>query len=289
MSGFRAWRRRLSLGLPTILGLARKGFFIPYRYAATLPAAGALPAYAPFEKTFNQSEKYFAQWLAVIEEYADDLESIGAEPPPSPRWTQDWFPRLDAAAAYAVLRKTAPARVVEIGCGHSTRFFARAIADGGLDTGITAIDPAPRADLAGLPAVTLLKSTLHDAGDAPFEAFSPGDILAIDSSHILMPGSDVDVLLNRILPALPDGVLVHVHDIFLPDDYPANWAWRGYNEQQGIAPLVSGGGWRVEFASHYVATRMKDRVAETVLGRLPLSPGAHEASLWLRKGLPDGG
>lgn len=284
MSGFRAWRRRFFLGLPTILGLSQRGYFIPYRYAAAMPAAGTLPPYAPLQEILKCSEETFSKWLAAIDEYGEALASIGSAPPPAPRWNQDWFPRLDAAIAYTIMRKTAPARLVEVGCGHSTRFLARAVADGGLDTKITAIDPAPRADLAGASAITLLRSTLHEAGDAPFADLSPGDILAIDSSHILMPGSDVDLLLNRILPALPDGILVHIHDIFLPDDYPAEWAWRGYNEQQGFAPLVTGGGWRVEFASHYVATRMKEQAAGTVLSRLPLSPDAHEASLWLRKG-----
>ena len=63
----------------------------------------------------------------------------------------------------------------------------------------------------------------------------------IDSSHTLVPGSDVDLLLNRVLPALSAGAVVHVHDIFLPDNYPDDWAWRGYNEQLGVAPLLFGG------------------------------------------------
>jgi hypothetical protein len=54
------------------------------------------------------------------------------------------------------------------------------------------------------------------------------------SAHILMPGTDVDILFNHVLPGLRRGVLVHVHDIFLPDDYPPEWEWRGYNEQLGL-------------------------------------------------------
>src|SRR5579859_4318418 len=88
--------------------------------------------------------------LARIESYADQLEAIGNDAPPAPRWNQDWFPRLDAAAAYAMVRTLAPRRIVEIGSGHSTRFLARAVTDGGFDTHITAIDPQPRASLEGL-------------------------------------------------------------------------------------------------------------------------------------------
>ena len=108
-------------------------------------------------------------------------------------------------------------------------------------------------------------------------------MLFIDSSHILMPGTDVDFLFNHVLPALPAGVLVHIHDVFLPDDYPAEWDWRGYNEQLGVAALLQGGGYRLLWASHYVATRMAEAVAASVAGRLELKPGAHEASLWLEK------
>ena len=75
---------------------------------------------------------------------------------------------------------------------------------------------------------------------------------------------------------------LYIHDIFLPDDYPEAWSWRGYNEQLGVLPLLLGQGWQVVFASHYTATRMSEEVA-TVLGDLPLSPGAKESSLWIRK------
>ncbi len=121
------------------------------------------------------------------------------------------------------------------------------------------------------------------AGMGAFAELAAGDMLVVDSSHILMPGTDVDLLLNRVLPALPSGVLVHFHDIFLPDDYPAGWAWRGYNEQLGVAALLSGGTFEPLFASHYATTRLAEAVAGGVVGRLPLQPGARNSSLWLCK------
>ena len=108
-------------------------------------------------------------------------------------------------------------------------------------------------------------------------------MLFIDSSHVLMPGSDVDFLVNRILPRLPPGTLVHIHDIFLPDDYPASWAWRGYNEQLAIAPLLTGGAWRLLFASRYAATRLAVEVAASAVAALPSVPGAYDSSLWLER------
>jgi len=217
--------------------------------------------------------------LRSIENYAADLEAIGSQPPPAPRWNQDWFPRLDAAAAYAMVRSTRPRRIVEVGSGHSTRFLARAVADGGLDTRITAIDPRPRASIESLP-VEWLRTPVQRV--AAFPALGEGDILFIDSSHQLKPGSDVEFLLKAVLPLLPAGVRVHFHDIFLPDDYPPQWQWRRYNEQAAVAALIQKNVFKVDFASHAVVTLEPEKLPG-VLKRLPLVPGAIESSLWLIK------
>ena len=222
----------------------------------------------------------FLAVLDCIESYAADLEAIGANAPPAPRWDQDWFPRLDAAAAYALVRREPPRRIVEVGSGHSTRFLARALADGRLATRLTAIDPQPRASIRGL-AAEFLANQVQEVPENIFHELRPGDILFIDSSHQLKPGSDVDLLFNKIIPLLPSGVRVHFHDIFLPDEYPAQWAWRRYNEQNFIKSLLPR--YAVEFSSHWVASRRPDLLQRGVLGRLPLVPGALESSLWLRK------
>ncbi len=63
----------------------------------------------------------------------------------------------------------------------------------------------------------------------------------------------------------------------------SEWAWRGYNEQLAVAALLTGGGWRACFASHYVATRMADRLAASLAAELPLVAGARESSLWMER------
>lgn len=221
-------------------------------------------------------EPFFAV-LDRIESYAADLAAIGADAPPAPRWDQDWFPRLDAAAAYTLVRSEPPRRIVEVGSGHSTRFLARAVADGALATRITAIDPEPRAPIAGLD-VAFLKKPVQET---QFQ-LETGDILFIDSSHQVKPGNDLDFLFEKIIPSLPSGIRVHFHDIFLPDEYPAQWAWRRYNEQAAVAALLQAG-CRCEFSSHWIVSRRGDLLERGVLGRLPLVPGAIESSLWLRK------
>jgi len=249
-----------------------KGFTIPYRYAEPVAPPASYPA---IEALFKAAEPEFEALLDAVATHLDRLMAFGDEKRPEPRFQQDWFPRLDAAAAYAMVRSTRPKRIVEVGSGHSTRFLARAVTDGGLDTEIIAIDPQPRATIEKL-AVEWLRVPVQRV--AAFPALAAGDILFIDSSHQLKPGSDVEFLLNAVLPLLPAGVRVHFHDIFLPDDYPAAWAWRRYNEQQAVARLLEAG-FVAEFSSHQAPKAGHDGV----LARLPLVPGAIESSLWLRK------
>jgi predicted O-methyltransferase YrrM len=269
--------RRLWMGLVTLLGGRPRGFFIPHRYADRVapcdyPALAALLA---------AHEEAFDRVLAEVERLAPALERLGG-PPPAPRFDQGWFAPLDACVAYAMVSAHRPRRIVEVGSGHSTRFLARAIVDQALTTALVCIDPAPRATLRGLP-VRWHNSTVQEAPESWFTDLAAGDLLFIDSSHILMPGTDVDWLLNRILPALAAGVLIHVHDVFLPDPYPASWGWRGYNEQQALAALLQGRGYAITFASHYVAQRRRAQLADGVLGRLPGGLAGLASSLWLEK------
>ncbi len=266
--------RRFGLGLATLLG-APRGWFIPHRYAGSAAPPHGYPALEPI---FAAAAADMRALLHEADGYAADFARFGGAPP-APRFEQDWFPRLDAMIAYTLVRRHAPARIIEIGSGHSTRILARAIADGGLGTQLTAIDPAPRADLAGL-AIEIIRAPLQLA---PLPSLGAGDFLCVDSSHVLMPGSDVDLLFNQIMPRLPAGVRVHVHDIFLPDAYPASWRWRGYNEQNALIGMLTGGAWRLLWASRYVASRKPEWVSASVAAKLPLPAGAFETSLWLER------
>jgi predicted O-methyltransferase YrrM len=274
MSTLRGRWRRFALGLPTVLGLKPRGWFIPHRYAPLLPPPGAQPPYPAIERLFEEHADQFAAVLDAVDAQADALESCKA------MFEQSWFPSLDAAVAYTLVRERKPRHIIEVGSGHSTRLLSKAV--GGVGE-ILAIDPAPRADIADLPGVRVKSSTLQAAPATVFDGLVQGDVLFIDSSHILMPGSDVDILLNRVLPRLPSGTLVHIHDIFLPFDYPAIWGWRAYNEQQGVVPLLTSGAFKPLFSSVWAERRMADRLAASVISRLPRPPDALPASLWLEK------
>src|SRR5689334_13638545 len=266
--------RRLKLGLPTVLGLKPRGWFIPHRYAPLLPPPGAQPPYGAVEALFERHAGDFEKVLDLVEAQGEALQGMRS------LLDQAWFPSLDAAVAYALMRDRKPQHLVEVGSGHSTRVLAKAL--GGLAE-ILAIDPAPRADIAGLPGVQVVTSTVQSAALELFDRLGRGDVLFIDSSHILMPGSDVDLLFSRILPRLPAGVIVHIHDIFLPLDYPPVWGWRAYNEQLGALPLLTTGAYVPLFSSVWVQQRFAARLAQSVVAQLPLPKEALSTSLWLQK------
>lgn len=274
--------RRLSMGLATLAGRPR-GFFSPYRHAASVVAPAGYPSLAPvFERAFaappTGAMAVPADVIAAIRTHAGRLAAFDG-PPPEPRWDQSWYPRLDGVAAYAIVREVRPARVIEVGSGHSTRFLARALADAGQGS-LACIDPAPRAGLDGL-GVRWERRLLSADDVETFAALAPGDVAFFDSSHLLWPGSDVDLILNAILPVLAPGVLVHLHDVFLPDPYPADWAWRGYTEQLGLAGWLCGAA-RLLWSSHWALRTAF--VQDPAVARLPLPDGARESALWLVTG-----
>jgi hypothetical protein len=259
---------------------ARPGFFIPYRHAASTRPCD-YPALAPI---FSRAAARFATFIDLVDGHRDAFGQFGGAPP-APRFEQDWFPRLDACAAYAMVREHKPRHIIEIGCGHSTRVMARAIADGALATRLLCIDPAPRARLLDLD-VEHRQQTVDQLEWAALDRLGSDDMLFIDSSHIAMPGSDVDRLVNDALPRLRPGTLVHFHDIFLPYAYPEAWGWRGYNEQSLVAALIASGGYELLFSSAYVVRHLQNVLASTGIADLPLVEGAIESSLWLQKRQP---
>lgn len=273
----RSLRRRWMMGVPTVLGFRPKGFFLPHRYAATVKPS----AYPGLEPTLKSAEPSFKAFLANIEAYSDDLLALPGKSAGA-RFDQDWFPGLDALSAYTIVRDLRPRRIVEIGSGHSTRFLASGLEDGGLRADLLCIDPAPRATLDHLN-VRWRSSVLQDAPLDDVIALEANDVLFVDSSHLLMPGTDVDYLIGHVLPCLRPGVHVHIHDIFLPDPYPESWAWRGYNEQSAVAALLQGEGYGLVFASHYVATRMAGRLRVRPFEELGVIDAKFQSSVWLRK------
>lgn len=266
---FRHWRQ----GDP-----ASGGYIIPYRYAARVQPAAA-PAW--LLAALRRALPDMCRWLDAARQLGGALgrfDRARASDPHGPRFDQDWFSGLDATLAYTAVRELRPALLVEVGSGHSTRFLARAARDGATGTRLVSIDPQPRRDIDAL-CTEVHRVPLDTAALPLFDALGEGDVLFLDGSHVLMPGTDVDLVLNHVLPRLPDGCMLHVHDIFLPDDYPPQWHWRGYNEQAALGALIGSGRLRIIAASAW----LRREHAGLLHGvHAPCPPGALESSMWLR-------
>jgi len=136
-----------------------------------------------------------------------------------------FFERIDAEVAYSMVRARKPKRILEIGSGNTTLVLAAAArrnAEEGFPAETIGVQPDPPSYLkGGVPGLTrLIRKPVQETPFELFRALEAGDILFIDSSHVVAMDSDVVYEFLRVLPALAPGVAVHLHDIFTPLDYP---------------------------------------------------------------------
>ena len=217
------------------------------------------------ERILASGQATYRTALETIAAYGDELAEIELKTQDSrePSWVNEWLPPLDAAAIYAFIRSRSPALYLEIGSGHSTRFAARARRDGRLDTRIVSIDPQPRAEVDEL-CDRLLRAPLEAADLSVFDELSDGDVVFFDGSHRTFMNSDATVFFLELLPRLAHGVLVGVHDVFLPYDYPHEFADRYYSEQYLLAAHLIAGNPAIEpVLPTFYATRRPELGAAT--------------------------
>ena len=229
--------------------------------------------------------------VATIARYADDLAAIAvhAEDPREPSWVNGFLPGLDGAALYAFARDRAPRRYVEVGSGNSTRFVARGLRDGGARTELTSIDPAPRAEIDEL-CDHVLRVPFEEADLGVFDTLRAGDMVFFDGSHRVFMNADTTVFFLDVLPRLPPGVLVGIHDIRLPDDYAIDFAERWYSEQYLLACWLLGGGagMQVRLPAAYVTRHTRLGAPLDALWERPgLEPvERHGDAFWFETGPP---
>jgi predicted O-methyltransferase YrrM len=283
MPKLRATLSRTLSQYATMLGLRDEGFFVRYLHAETIDRAEAF--YPAVAEIFARHDGAFEAFIAEMAGHADRFRGFGSAPEDPPWDKRNLFPPLDGAAAYAMVRAQRPARILEIGSGISTRFLLRAIRDmeaaGEGVCRLTCIDPAPRVEIASLGIEHLPR--VLETGDAAIVAdFKAGDMLFIDSSHVMVAGSDVDIAFNHLFPALPPGALVHVHDIFLPHGYPRAWDRRWYSEQNALAGWIVAGFFTPVWAGHHARRRFPERI-EALLAAFRPEARRNAGSLWLRR------
>jgi hypothetical protein len=200
----------------------------------------------------------------------------------------EMFSRLDAWMLQGVLRRFRPRRMIEVGCGWSSLVTARVnreYLDGSLD--FTCIEPFPQDFLKdGVDGISrLIQSRVEDLPIGPFLELRENDVLFIDSSHTVKTGGDVVYLFGEVLPRLADGVIVHIHDIFLPWDYPQEWVLTGraWNEQYLVSAFLAfNSAYRVLLGIGWLS-QFRPEVLRTALPGYPEKYQDGAGSLWIQR------
>jgi hypothetical protein len=228
-------------------------------------------------------EECFPRHLAAY----DYPEHAGASP--TEFYTQNsQFSWLDSRTLFVLLNEWKPRRMIEVGSGFSSLLSAdinRRFLDSSME--FSCIEPYPRdflrQPIPGLSAV--LEKKVEEVPLDYFAQLQRGDILFIDSSHVSKTGSDVNYLFFEVLPRLKPGVRIHVHDIFLPHDYPKEWVLgdnRSWNEQYLLrALLMYSSGFRVLFGCKYAETHHAEALQRAL--NLPDGRIFGGGSFWFEK------
>ena len=196
----------------------------------------------------------------LLPNYPEIADWLASDAPA--RFTLDntWFTGADAVCTALMIQRLQPARIVEVGCGYSSALL--------LDVAEQFLPEPPRftfiepdatrlRSLVSPPELAhrLRESQVQDVELAVFTSLADGDVLTIDSSHVLKAGSDVHYLMLEVLPRLAPGVWIHIHDIFHPFEYPAHWLAEGValNEAYALRALLqSNSRVRIALWNHYL-------------------------------------
>lgn len=172
----------------------------------------------------------------------------------------------EAEILYGMVRSGKPKRIMEIGCGFSSLLIAQALRDGRAEfqCDYVCIEPYPPDYLNPPPegVSEFVSAYLQPVPLERFKALQAGDILFIDSTHVVKTGSDVVYEYLEILPILKPGVIIHIHDIFLPFEYPKEWTEKMrffWNEQYLLKALLLGShDFEIMIASHAIYRDRRD-------------------------------
>jgi predicted O-methyltransferase YrrM len=225
-----------------------------------------------------------------------ELRDVPADMPsgrPRYHWDNDFWSGADAVIHYGLLRDAKPRRVVEVGCGWSSLLMAEALArneeEGAPPASVVQIEPYPRRELLrALPSDWALhQSILQRAPLEVFDELDEGDVCFYDGSHVARVASDVVWFFFEVVPRLRPGVLIHVHDVFWPADYPDQWVFeraQTWNEQYLLQAFLM---YNDRFAPLLCVSALMDAFRAEVTGMLEGLPAARGGgSVWLRR-LPD--
>jgi hypothetical protein len=208
----------------------------PNHYYGPVPDTRHLPASLWSQRLQSPGvDMRDAEQVALLQTFASSFRAEYGTFPMSPHAgmgkyyvKNGMFESVDGEILYCMIRHFRPKRLIEVGAGVSTVLSAQAVlrnASHGDPCEFVSIDPFPTSTLqAGLDGLSeLLAKPVQEVGLDVFMQLARNDILFIDSSHVVRIGGDVLYELLEILPQLAVGVVVHLHDIFMPAEYPKNW------------------------------------------------------------------
>jgi predicted O-methyltransferase YrrM len=176
------------------------------------------------------------------------------------------FEWMDARLLYYFIQKNKPKRIIEIGSGNSTLLMSNTNDIFNLNIEITSIEPYPSdflIELKNQGKIKLIQEKLENIDLNLFKTLEENDILFIDSSHVLKLNSDVMYYFTQIFPLLQKNVLVHIHDIFFPYDYPLSWLKEGrfWNEQYFLYVFLQyNTKYKIKFCNSYSEFKYKDKL-----------------------------
>jgi len=215
--------------------------FYDYSYTPIARYGWGKPGLSQIENTLEKGLARYEILLRQFSEYSNDLLSISVHQNPAlpqqPNWVNGFFPGLDALSLYGMIAVFKPETFLEIGSGNSTKFAFAAKQAHSQHTNIVSIDPSPRVEIDGI-CDNVVRIPLQNCDKHLFMELKPGDILFLDGSHRVLQNSDVTIFFLEIFPLLSPGVIVHIHDIAWPFDYPDEWAGRMYSEQYMLGMLL---------------------------------------------------
>jgi len=154
-----------------------------------------------------------------------------------PGWNNNYLPGLDIIILYSLLSQLKPSKYLEIGSGTSTKVAYKARKENSLNYEIISIDPSPRKNISKV-ADKIYQQNVQEINSGVAQTLEKDDVLFFDGTHLLYPNSDVMWFFLEILPNLKKGAVVHLHDVYLPYDYPDFMLKRYYNEQYVLATLL---------------------------------------------------
>jgi hypothetical protein len=227
--------------------------------------------------------------LQAFVAYYEGFDWAG-HPIPGRRFSLDnaFFGFGDAIVLFCMLRHFCPKQVIEVGSGHSSALMLdtndRFLGGG---TQFTFVEPYPDRLLALLKesegqAHKVIDRKVQDVSLDYYDRLEANDVLFIDSSHVSKAGSDVNYLIFKVLPKLRRGVLVHIHDVFWPFEYPLAWVQggRAWNEAYLIrAFLQYNSTFEILVFNDYIGKRFRGLLSDS----MPLFLKNSGGSLWLRR------